>query len=382
MLPTMQLMGANASLSLAAAAVAFATNILMSRELGPAHRGEIAFVLQLSYLITPFIVLGVDRAALRAESRLLQPPLTRHLVPLSLGLTALLLLGFRDARALAPAVALVMGWMAIRRSEAIRDRTFSRYVKPSVIYEAFILVGVLSLALAHSRTTSWWVLPYALPAVAIVAVELRTLRGSGRKAPFGHITRMSLHLMPAAISHMVVMRAERILLPALASNEQLGYYVAVAAASEPVYWLAQGLADHRAGTSTAGRRTVDLLRRLARDAIFFLPATALGAVLVWHLVIPLLGPTFRGMEALVIPLAGASFLLALYRQVVSWHLAGPNPEDVSKVEAACALLAIPVYSVGIYAGGAMGAAWACGVVYGAGLVGAFVMAALRSVRLG
>lgn len=351
----------------------------MSRALGPDARGELAWVLQAAYVVAPVMMLGVDRAALRADSarERRDGPATRHLALTALVAGAVLLAMYRDWRALAAVVALATCWLAIERAEALRDHRFAEWSRWFLAYQGVIAVGTITLYLAEETRWFVWLVPYVAPACVVLGYE--AWRAVARpRAPFGAVTRTSLSLLPASLAGVVVMRAERVLMPVLASNAQLGLYVAVATATEPAYWLAQGLADHRSGRDSGNRSRGALLRRLRRDvALFAVVASALG-VGVWLLVVPVFGPEYAPSREFVLPLTVATVALAAYRQVVAWHLAGPSPDDVSRIEIATAVIAVPCYSVGIHLWGALGAAWASMVVYTAGLAVALAVASRRT----
>lgn len=377
--PAIQAVGATTAASVTAALVGFGANILMTRALGPGSRGQVAFVLQAAYVLAPLIMLGVDRASLRRDSIRDDAPATRHLTPLAL-VAGVVLLGFyRDWRALAAAVVLATSWLAIYRSEALRDHSFARWSRRFLVYQAIIAVGTVLMYATGETRWHLWLMPYVVPSTLVVLFEVRRALIRPRR-PLAAVTRTSLGLLPGSLAGIVVMRAERVLMPALASNAQLGLYVAVATATEPAYWIAQALADHRTGRTEGDRGLRRLLRRLARDmALFTFVAAALG-VAVWLLVEPVFGREYVQSRSLVLPLVLAVTVLAGYRQVVAWHLAGPLPDDVSRIEIATAVLAVPCYAVGIHLWAALGAAWATLGVYSAGLAIALAVAVRRSGR--
>ena len=356
-----------------AAGVAFVVNIVSSRVLGPSDRGEVAFVLQVAYFITPLILLGRDRGLLRKDEH---RPETEPLLPMA----ALLLAGgalFLDGLALlAVPVALAGAWVTLERSHALRSGQLATFTKAFLGVQAGVLGGTLLLAALDVRTTAYWLLPYAVPAVWVIVSETRSyltrpphvLRSMVRWAP----------LLPAGLASMVVLRVDRLLLPALASYRELGLYVAVATASEPVSWFAQALSDRR--VSSLGEQSLRRrLRQLTRDAALFVPlagASAAGTVLV---ILPLMGQAFVDARQLVVPLSLAAVTLALYRQVVGWLTAGRRAWLASVCEAATAVAAIPIYVVAIQHAGALGAAWASLCVYAAGTLIGVVLCWIRVV---
>lgn len=372
--------GTNTFASLIAALVALTSNVLISRQLGPAARGEVAFVLQLGYLVAPFLILGIDRHTLRADSRHEAGRLTRHLVPMTALVTVIFFVAFRDWRTLAPVIALTSSWLSIRRSESLRDHSFARYLSAFIAYQVSVGLCVIVLFLSGNNNWHWWLLPYFLPAFVIFLVEI-TKNGHTRPQDiFSHVNRHSLQLLPSTIATIVVTRADRLLMPALASASQLGLYAAVATATEPISWIAQALADHRVSRLSSGRKLSAFIRSLAIDCVFFALVSTLAAVLISQILIPLLGTDFASTQLLVLPLSIAAVVLAIYRQLISWHLGGPSPGVVSRIEVATAIFAVPCYSLAIRSEGALGAAWGSLCVYGVGVILALSMAIVQRNR--
>ena len=337
-------------------------------------------MLQLAYLVSSLLLFGMDQQALRSESRQENGRLTRHLVPIAALLTAVLFPVFRDWRALAPVIALPLAWLAIRRSESLRDHSFSRYVRPYIAYQISVGACAILLFLSGNDDWHWWLLPYALPALIIFFIEITK---NWRVRPgkiLGHLNRVSLQLLPSTIATLVVMRADRLLMPTLASNSQLGLYTAVATATELIYWIAQSLADHRVSRLSSSRNVISLIRSLAIDAIMFALVGTLSAFLISAILIPLLGPGFVSARHLIIPLSIAAVVLAIYRQCIAWHLGGPYPGTVSVIEVTTAAFALPCYWFFIRSGGALGAAWGSLAVYSFGVVVSLITAILEKSR--
>ena len=345
-----------------AAAVAFVVNILSSRVLGPSARGEVAFVLQVAYFITPLILLGRDRGLLRRDEH---RPETEPMLPMAVLLLAGGAVFLEGPALLAVPVALAGAWVSLERSHALRSGQLATFTKVFLGIQAGVLGGTLLLAALDVRTAAYWLLPYALPALWVVVSE--TL---GYLARPPHVLRSMVRwtpLLPGGLASMVVLRVDRLLLPALASYRELGLYVAVATASEPVFWFANALSDRRVsslGEQSLGRR----LRQLIRDAALFIPLAGMSAAGTVLVILPLMGEEFRAARPLVVPLSLAAVTLALYRQVVGWLTAGRRAWLSSVCEAATAAAAIPIYVVAIQHAGALGAAWASLCVYAAGTV--------------
>ena len=242
----------------------------MSRQLGPTARGEVGFVLQLAYLIVPLIVLGVDRQLLRSEGELHGQVARRHLLPCAVFLSLVLLLVFRDWRALAGVVAYGVAWLVVVRSTSIRENTFKSYLWIIIAYSSSIIWTVMLLYLINPENWALWLTPYLLPGLAFVVIDLVRHGVRGYSRPFAGVTRLSLRLLPAGIALMVVTRADRGFMPGFSTSAQLGIYIAVATGTETIVWISTSLADHR----VAHLRPIDgsintLLRLLGRDCGLF-----------------------------------------------------------------------------------------------------------------
>lgn len=345
-----------------AAGVAFIANVLAARQLGPELRGHVAFALQLAYFVAPVLILAGDRATLRGDRTYFRPSL-RFLVVASVAAAAVMLLVFRDSRAIAAAIAFVTAWFLLRRSDAVLNRSFKPYVLPFLGYQATILLVSLALFLLEVSEWTWWAAAYAAPAVALaffkptVTEDPTDLKRASKNLP----------LVGASLSQMFSTRGQRLLLPGLANPAELGLFTVVATATEPLYWMAQALADHR---SDAARKQPASTRArlviLARDAALFVPIAAIAAIALWFLLVPVFGESFEPARSFIVPLAVASVLLAAYRQTSAWLLAGASPGLVGKLELSTALVGLVVYVPSILLWQGVGAAWGSGAVYTVG----------------
>jgi O-antigen/teichoic acid export membrane protein len=217
-----------------------------------------------------------------------------------------------------------------------------------------------------------WVLPYAAPAVLVVLAELVQIV-RGRVAPLRQRLWRHLHLLPATLAAMLVLRLDRLMLPALSGFRELGLYVAVATATELVTWVAQALADHRVSRVNGSVDTLQRLKRLGADAAKFGPLTAAVGIAIVVVVLPLMGPGFADATKLVLPLSVAALGLALYRQVVAWLTASDRTWLTSACEVGTAMVSVPIYLVAITRWDAVGAAWASCAVYAWGIVMGLVL---------
>ncbi|WP_435770432.1 lipopolysaccharide biosynthesis protein [Nocardioides sp. SYSU DS0651] len=340
------------------AAVAFVANVLIARALGPEARGAVALTLQVGYFASPLIILGRDRGVLRGE----------RTVPLVSGPAVVIALVIAvpfmsEVLWLAAPAAWISAHATMARAEALSRGRINWYLAWSALFQCTILVGNGVLFLLDVRETAWWLLPYTLPALAIAIWELTHVARRGRAAFQRGLA--FLHLAPAAVASLVVLRSERLLLPIIATTNELGYYVAVATATEPIAWLAQARADRH--TSQEGQGTRRALARSAREQIpRFAAASAVLGLIAFVAVVPLLGPAFAPARWLVPPLTLAAVTLVLYRLAMAQLLASRRPSRSSLAETLTAILALAVYAAAIWLWGMHGAAWASAAVYGMG----------------
>lgn len=347
-----------------AAGTAFVSNILAARALGPELRGHIAFVLQAAYFVAPALIIASDRAVLRGNNVASR---TFHVVDrawLSRStIAAFVALGLvlQDWRALIAPVAAASGWLLLRRGEVIAHGRYSRYLIPFISYQVGVLASHVLLYLMNITYWPWWLAAYALPALAVLFVQPADQHGND--AP----RRANFPLLVASITRLWSMRGERLLLPIIAGPASLGLYVVIATATEPLYWIAQSLADHRT-SDTPPESNLQRLKILFKDGLLFSAVAILLGMVLWFATVPIFGVKFAAAKQLILPLAIASVLLAAYRQVLGWILAGARPSAVSHVESGCAAVALLIYPLSIYLDGARGAAWASGVVYASGII--------------
>lgn len=350
--------------SLVAAGVAFLSNILTARTLGPELRGNIAFVLQASYFLAPLLIVASDKALLRSERDHTSFFIVGRRGLAAAGLLALIALAvaFRDWRALAAPAGIVAGWFLLRRSEVAARGGYQRYLRPFLAFQAFILTWHLILFGMGVTDWQWWALPYAAPALMLLPIAASATSGDMRRTP-----KANLALLTGSLAQLWSLRGERLIMPMLAGPTALGLYVVVATATEPLYWMAQSLADHAVG-SEPPPTPVARLRALAKVALPFSACAATVAAALWFLLVPVFGQDFTPARALILPLSTASIALGAYRIVNGWVLAGPRPTAVAPLEISVAFIAAVVYPTGIIFGGVEGAAWATLFVYSAAVL--------------
>lgn len=359
---------ASSGTSLAAAVVAFIVNILMARHLGPGPRGEVALVLQSAYVIAPLLALGVDRQALR-EPRRTAAISHRHVWILgAVGIAVAMAFGSLPVAACLATAALGAS-MHIERGTGMATGSLGRYVVIQMAIQVWILAMSTILYAANVDDPLWWLAVYAIPAPIVMLLTLgfasrsRT-GGSLRTLLLGTVDRKSVTYMFGGFGILLASRVERLILPALASTRELGYYVAIATASEMLVWAAAGLGESRVVgflTGTLTRRSFG--KAAVRDFAYFVAIAAPLAAGIHFLLLPLLGPAFSSAQELIIPLCLAAASWATYLQMSAvWLARGSVTQSMcldigtAVLTAVCVTALVPFY-------GALGAAIGCFVAY-------------------
>lgn len=364
-----------AGTSIVAAGVAFLVNIISARALGPEYRGHVATVLQLSYLIAPLIGFGADRALLRANDT--DKP-EKYVLP---NLLAVLLMGAVSALLIFPIygpwallaipTALVTVAFSFYRSVAIQSGSIRRYIAAFMLYQVSIMLGTVLLLLLEAEPWQWWAGVYIFPGILFAYFsQYQVLRSTHlRRAGVRTALRRNAALLWASLSRLIATRLNRVILPVIAGANSLGLFIVVATATEPLYWLAQSLADHQTSSSSGRRHSrASLLISLAKGASIFVPVAIFSGIVLYLLLVPLFGAEYRSALPLVLPLTLASIALASFRQISGLLLASSDPDSVGKAEGFAALSAVIIYPMAIYLWGAEGAAWGSIVVYAVGLI--------------
>ncbi|GGJ91580.1 hypothetical protein GCM10010123_21750 [Pilimelia anulata] len=320
-------------------------NMASAHALGPGGRGELALLLQLSYLLGVVLVAGVDRAypaalpapatfaAARREVAALVAPAA---VPVGLGCAAVAaLLAVRGAGA--PALyPLLVGGLAIAslglttiRISAATVADGRGYLRANVAAQALLLAGAALLALTARGGPAAWLAVYAAAPLTAVAAHRFAARPpdprrvSGAAAPAGagdaagpdpaavarrrRIRAAGRRLLPGALASFATLRADRLLIPLLAGLPALGLYAVAAAFAELCLMPVQNYVDahlprwHLAAADGALPAGGLLLRAAGYAVAAALAVTAVGTAFI-RLGLP---AAFAG-SALVLPLLAAA----------------------------------------------------------------------------
>lgn len=220
---------------------AFLINVLSARALGPENRGEIALILQLSYLAGAIIPLGRDRAALQARFPNKTAEIIRAtLVQLSRGPLLVLILfsvafAIWRARLNEPGTValgfslLLVGNILSRflRSEAILEGRGTKFTAATVIGQIGLVAAGGSLLVASQGDVHLWILVYGL-SMSVPFIFLLLGRNSlSNAAPPSVLTEargLGIRLLPPSLIDMAMTKTDKLLLPLLGSYTALGYY--------------------------------------------------------------------------------------------------------------------------------------------------------------
>jgi O-antigen/teichoic acid export membrane protein len=387
---------------LATALASLAINIVAARTMGPDGRGTLALALQLAYVVTTLCTLGVDKAYPAVRPHGQQPDLNSaqgDLVRLIVGPTAICcglvavvgcttpLLGEHALVYSGGFVILLIGnvLLVLMRSAASASSQAADYVRAVVIAQALLLTLALTLAVASVDTTHTWLAVYGASLAVPAALLVLRRRGRVRKdhaAARRTARRMGIRLMPAAISNMVMLRSDRLLIPLFGSTEQLGLYVVVATITETLAWPVQAYVDSRIPHWAQAHRAGSLsLRRVGMGigAILALCVLLVGSV-ASVAVVPLFGTEYRPSLNFVWPLAVAAGLYGMARLGVGVSIARGRPSHATAIEVTGMVAAFAAYLLLIPALGALGAAWGCLIGYGTGALGSAILASWPATR--
>lgn len=378
--------------------VALAANILMVRSLSPAHRGEVALMLQVVYLATQVLLLGTERsfvasyhnvapaAAVRAYTRLLVVP----------GLVALV--GAAVYALIAPEPGpLIVGLLATYvvveaaslaiRSIAIAVGRVRDFMRCRIIESILLLAMMAGLFVTHAANPAVWLLAYliagAAPTLAYVVVWLGQPAGVAMPDRNRLVRREGLALFPAALSNMAMLRVDRLALPALASTTALGLYTSVATMTELLAWPLRAYADARLGRWRAEQRDGRLRTRpiVLAAVVYSLVLAPIVAGGLYLLIVPVFGAQYAPAKAVVAPLVAAAGLYAVSRISLGLLIAKGHGALVSAAEIAGFAVSFAAYLLLIPHHGILGAAYGSLLGYGACMVFALVATCLAGDKI-
>lgn len=377
------------------AGVALLVNVVSARTMGAAGRGTMALGLQLAYLATILVMMGVERpyaslsdrdwpGAVRELRALIARPLSAVLVASALAAGVAAATGSTVAALVAGTGVFVAGNAAARvaRTAYVVSRNDLAFTSITVLTQALLGLGaVLSLVLELRSAAAWMALyAVAFAPVLLLLVVPRAAPSAQRDTQRAAVRRAGLAMLPASLGNTAMLRSDRLILPALGSMRELGLYVAVATVLELAAWPTQNLVDarlrHWTGLADDGRLTV--LRPLAAaSAATGIIAGVLGFGLSEY-VVTWFGAEFAGARRFIPPLAVAAVLYAATRVLQGVLVARRLHRSVSVMEVSGMLASVAFYFLLIPALGGFGAAVGSALGYGVTLLIGLTMLARRT----
>ncbi|MFI7073483.1 lipopolysaccharide biosynthesis protein [Micromonospora sediminicola] len=363
---------------MAAAVVSLAVNILAARTLGPDGRGHIALLLQVGYLTNMFAQAGTDRAypvhhppgrppraALGDTARLVAPTgvlTVAAAVPVVVaagGNLALTLAAF-----LVAAAAMIVSGAA--RTAAAATGAVRPYAVGATAGQAVLAAAAIALTATRVTDPAVWLAGYACALACAPAVTWALLphTAPAARTDLRPARRLGWRLLPAGIATMVMLRADRLMLPWLAGLDQLGVYVIVATIAELAAWPVQAWVDahanrwhqqHLSGTLNPGRP-------LLAAAAYGLTA-GLALLAAAPLIRPVFGDAYTDAGRLLPPLAAATAAYAISRVAVGLGTAAGRARTALTADLPAMLVAVAGYLLLIPRWGAYGSAVASAVGY-------------------
>lgn len=407
------------------AVVALAANVLASRTLQAAGRGELALLLQLAYLASLGIVLGTDRSLVavctgapirqvaRTQLRLLIRPSAVALVLAAAAIWAVPVIappGWRAPLVVSALFTVSNAFVRATRAVAIAGHRQGEFLVATVLEQVLLLGVLLVLAITHVDDVLVWVVGYLVtalgPAVAYLIrwatapagpagddgpqadgsvleqavpapVPPRDQSRDGLprdrlvpdpRGPWRQVRREGLQLVPSSLANTGMLRLDRILLAAIASTAALGPYASVSTFTEVLTWPLIAYTDNRTGTWRARHESGGLAAgRLLLGVFAYLAVGSLVTGAFTFLAVPLLGPGFAHARGLIVPLVAASGVLGLSRMVVALLVARRRNSWASASDTSGFVVSLAAYLAFIPHSGPVGAAWGSLVGYGASL---------------
>ncbi|WP_448073288.1 lipopolysaccharide biosynthesis protein [Georgenia yuyongxinii] len=360
-------------------------NALVARGLGPEGRGEIALLLQVSYVAGVVSVLGRDRSyplavaagtgrteAARDLTRLLPVPL---LLAGVLAVGAAVLIPTSDGAAIIAwgLLLLVTANLSTRglRAVSIVAGSGRRYLAAMCASQLGMVAAAVGLLMQQVTAPAAWLVAYGVTQVlpAVVAL-LAAARGSAVSEAGGSLAtarRLGYRLFAPGVLELVMARADRLLLPMLSTYRELGLYVVVATFAEVITIPFQQYADSSvprwAAAHAAGR-----LRPWCTAGVCLAAVTVGGAVvgLAIHLSVgPLFGASYAPAVVLVPVVVAAACGRAIVLVLAALSTASGRIRLTNAVHALGTGCAVLLCLILIPGRGALGAATA--LVLGSGL---------------
>lgn len=369
-------------------AASLAVNAMAARTMGPSGRGNLALLLQITYLTTMIAMAGTDRSypatvahqpsARRAAAdtlRLVVPSAAVGLVAAAPVVTAV---SGAPSNPLLTVASFAVTACALVAASALRTAAAAAgvvrpYVLATIVGQLALVASATLLTGAGVSSPDVWLLVYGAAIGAGPLVAWALLRRSADLRPeiphsLSPARRLGLRLFPAAVAGMVMLRADRLLLPWLGSYEQLGLYIVVATVAEFVCWPVQSYVDaqvprwHQRFLAGELRRGTPLLLAAGYGVTAGLTLLVAGHLLV----VPVFGAEYRDSIPLLAPLAVGAACYSVSRVAIGLNVAAGRARGALAADLPAMVVALGAYLVLIPQYGAAGAAVGSAVAYGVG----------------
>lgn len=362
---------------LLAAGVSFVVNIIAAYGLTPDQRGLLAFYLQTGYLLTVFLMLGVEKpfaARIRngfsnSTALLLRIVRPGYFIVASVFMTAGLLFIF-GLDSIAIPLSLVAVFIVsnqhvrIIRTAYISSGTLKPFLSVVVITNGLTLVFALVLAIIQHGNFVVWLLAYVVANVTATFFVAHAARASRhddfvREGPVRDIRRQGLRLLPGSLGNMAMFRPDRLLLPLLAGPAALGVYIVVSAALEVAVWPIQQWSDSKMNDWRDSKPSLDRRLRasiLARAAVGVLGLSILCSAVLVVVVMWILPEGYEGALGLLAPITLANIVFGMARAQQGIAISENRSGLVSAAEVTGLLISVSAYFVLIPMLGGLGAA--------------------------
>jgi len=311
------------------AGVALSVSLLAAASMLPQARGELAFWLQIGYVLTTACLLGLERpfaaagprsasTAARDLVQLVRPGLLACAALAVCGIVALATNRTEAAFLLLLGTAFVLGNLFVRllRTRFITSATTRQYVLTTVTCQLILLSVAVLLYALHISDPKMWLAAYAATSLPYCAI-IFTSSFSGKvsaKSELKAIRRSGLKLFPASFGNTAMLRSDRLLLPVLASPAELGIYIVVASVMELASWPIQNWVD-----ASLGKWRSRVINRKAQIRIllwsFFIAAllASILALTTAGIILWFLPDQYSPALTLIAPLGIASVIYSVSR---------------------------------------------------------------------
>ncbi|MGP6174878.1 lipopolysaccharide biosynthesis protein [Corynebacterium sp. A21] len=360
-----------------AAVGALLVNLLASRVLDPAPRGDLAYALQMSYFFSVIAVMGLERPYMasrvgrfnseyRTFTRMVIPG-TLVVIPVIFFVTAISPFSvswmWMGALVLAAYVALNSLVLSVRVAY-VASRDWKRFGVNAFGSQLTIVAGAVLLTVLEVSDPVLWMGVYALSGIPAVVLLWLALRGGSESSLPTPPERKSLRrrgwiLLPSAFSNMAMLRSDRLLLPALSTSAELGLYITVATVLEMATWPVEQWVDAslRRWARSPGMPWRFIGSLIARSLLLLMVLSALLGVAAYLMIVIVLPESYRPAIAVIFPLSVAAVIYGITRVQQGILIAFAAEVRVSIMEISGALISVIAYVILIPNFGMLGAAY-------------------------